>query len=249
MFNLKNNKKVGLLLTMMIMGVSTVGCSEDVSAIDPSNIKDTKPAVEKTVDDKKEDKQEVKKEEEKDTSVTASEAQEIIRGILGDNEWETKETINSNGKDLYVIQRIGTDADFRFLVDKKTGEAFCESSINVGNYHPIKTIEDVDEYLANVSSIVNGNMGDEGSNGPDYGCDASNLQDESDDKASDGISAEEAKAIIRDEYYGLDVQEPIKTTYQGKDVWSVEHKTEVDGQSYTHILYVDCATGEVYSAY
>ena len=249
MFNLKNNKKIGLLLTTMMAGIAMVGCSEDVSAIDPSNIKDTK-TIEKKVDSSKENKSSINKEvKNEDSTLNADDAQNIVRKILGDNDWETKETIISQNRELYVIQRIGTDADYRFLVDKKTGEAFCESSISAGEYHKIQNIEDVENYLSGNSNINYSCPTDEELETDTYKDSAPEESTSYGVDKSDGISSEEAKIIIRDEYYGLDIKEPVKTTYEGKDVWSVEHKTEIAGQSYTHILYVDCNTGEVYSAY
>lgn len=65
----------------------------------------------------------------------------------------------------------------------------------------------------------------------------------------ENVSAEEAKSIIKNDYYGQNISEPIKTIFKGRKVWEVKYIVEIGGKGYSYVLYVDVETAEVYAPY
>lgn len=241
--NLLKIKKVLGIMLISIIGLVNVGCSEKVSAIDTEKLKTPNQKIEKDTNDinagdTEEAKNVMIKTEE---FINESEAEKLVRDIMGNDNWEFVGVVSIlEDREGYLIQHVGTDADFRFIVDKKTEEVFCEKSTLPGEYELVKNVEDVDNYLTSSNSNIEIQALDD--------IDAEYKED-SNNTTETNVSAEEAKSIIKNEYFGSGVQEPIKTIHEGKNVWEVKYNTEMGGEVYTRTLYVDCENGEVYSAY
>lgn len=233
---LKTKKILGIML-ISIIGAVNVGCSENVSAVDTEKLNVPNHKVEENTDDIEEAKNVMVKTEE---FIDESEAEKLVKDIMGNDNWQFVEAVSIlENREGYLIQHVGTDADFRFIVDKKTKEIFCEKSTLPGEYELVKNIEEVDNYLTDSNNIEIQALDD---------ADTKNKED-SKDMIKTNISSEEAKSIIKNEYFGSGIQEPTKTIHDGKDVWEVKYNTEMGGEVYTRTLYVDCENGEVYSAY
>ena len=244
-----------ILLTILV-GLLSTGCSSSASTLDTKELEDTSTnsALEKTSsenivqeeEEAKEEEENVKvhneKEQETQKEISKDEAVALVKKIVGSQQWNFAENIIANGKEGYLIQHTDTDADYRFFVDKKTGNVYCEKSTLVGEYKLVKNINDINGYLLAEVKPAEEKISDLASSTVDN-TKAPNSTNEP------AISAKRAKEIIETEYFGMNVAEPIRTTFNGKDTWEVKYKSVVQGEVYTRTLYVDCQTGEVYAPY
>lgn len=246
-----------ILLTIFV-GLLSTGCSSSASTLDTNELENTKTktSVEKPSEEdvpQEEEKQEAKKEISKDEAVA------IVKKIVGSEQWNFAENIIANGKEGYLIQHTDTDADFRFFVDKQTGDVYCEKSTLVGEYRLVKSIDDINVYLGTEFHAEKPASKPTGEPEEEQVCipyestekttEKPQNTNESQNTSEPAISAQQAKQIIETEYFGMDVAEPVRTTFNGKDTWEVKYKSVVQGEVYTRTLYVDCQTGEVYAPY
>lgn len=261
---LKNNK-IGTLAIVIALGIFTVGCSEDVKAIDPSNLKSTK--VETTKEDKKDEKQVAKKTEE--SGITKEKAEAIINKMFGSNDWEVIDSVTTSEKrEFHVLQRKDVSSDYRFLVDKKTGEKFCEVCTNVGVYFPVNNMDDVDMYLESIAkhpgkpyvkgkdstysyldkdAPLDSNETQKSATENNYDNSEEDSYTEESNTSSVSMTSEEAKDMVINIYGDVQIEEPIKTTYHGEEVWKVQFKMESDGEFYDSLVHINCHTGEMYT--
>lgn len=243
-----------ILLTILI-GLLSTGCSSSASTLDTKELEDTSTnsALEKTSSEnivqeeeeaKEEENVEVHNEKEQETQkeISKDEAVALVKKIVGSQQWNFAENIIANGKEGYLIQHTDTDADYRFFVDKKTGNVYCEKSTLVGEYKLVKNINDINEYLLSEVEPAEEKIHESASSTVDNTKTPNNTNEPN-------ISAKRAKEIIETEYFGMDVAEPTRTTFNGKDTWEVKYKSVVQGELYTRTLYIDCQTGEVYAPY
>lgn len=242
------------ILITIFVGLLSTGCSSIASTLDTNELENAKtetsverPSEEESVP--QEEKQEVQKEISKDKAVA------LVKEIVGSEQWGFAENIVANGKEGYLIQRTGTDADFRFFVDKQTGDVYCEKFTLIGEYRLVKSIDDVNVYLRTEFHAEKpaGESEEEQVCIPYESTEKTTEKpqntNESQNTNEPAISAQQAKQIIETEYFGMDVAEPVRTTFNGKDTWEVKYKSVVQGEVYTRTLYVDCQTGEVYAPY
>src|SRR5699024_1785697 len=239
-----------ILLTILV-GLLSTGCSSSASTLDTKELEDTSTnsALEKTSSENIVQEEEEAKEEEENVEVHNEKEQEtqkeiskdedvaLVKKIVSSKQWNFAENIIANGKEGYLIQHTDTDADYRFFVDKKTGDIYCEKSTLVGEYKLVKNINDINGYLLAEVKPAEEKISDLASSTVDN-TKAPNSTNEP------AISAKRAKEIIETEYFGMNVAEPIRTTFNGKDTWEVKYKSVVQGEVYTRTLYVDCQTGE-----
>lgn len=242
-----------VLLTILV-GLLSTGCSSSASTLDTKELEkiSTNSTVENTstentiqeVEEIEEENVKIHNEKEQETQkeISKDEAVALVKKIVGSQQWNFAENIIANGKEGYLIQHTDTDADYRFFVDKKTGDVYCEKSTLVGEYKLVKNINDINEYLLSEVESAEEKISESASSTVDNTKAPNNTNKPT-------ISAKRAKEIIETEYFGMDVAEPTRTTFNGKDTWEVKYKSVVQGELYTRTLYVDCQTGEVYAPY
>lgn len=268
---LKNNK-IGTLMIMVALGIFTVGCSEDVKAVDPSDLKSAKEEVAMNNEEELEVKgvSEVREEDEnkkdENSYISKEEAEARINAMFKSDDWEVVGTeVTGDNREMYILQRKDVSSDYRFLVDKKTGEKFCEVSTNVGVYCPVNNLDDVDVYLESVSnhpgkpyvkkedstySYIDEDALNNNSSNTDSSTTASNDSTDGEEEANnskESITSEEAKNMVINIYGNAEVQELIKTNYHGEEVWKVQFKTESEGEIYDFVVHINCYTGEMYT--
>lgn len=141
-----NLKKLILVLSITILGVSVVGCSNSEKE---ENINNTLQQDNQIDNTESEEESQVTEEisEEKALKLCKEKVKEVWSTDwlkLGTNEAGLDKIVSFNGKEYYGIYYINDDivGDFRFLVDKSTGEVFYESVPLLENLIPI------DQYIA-----------------------------------------------------------------------------------------------------
>ena len=153
---LKTKKLLGIIL-ISILGLINVGCSERVSAVDNEKLKTSNQKIEKdnndiNASDTEEAKNVMIKVEE---FISELESESLVKNIMGNDNWKFVEVVSIlEDREGHLIQHVETDADFRFVVDRKTGEVFCEKSTLPGEYELVKSIEEVNSYLVDDESNV-----------------------------------------------------------------------------------------------
>lgn len=151
-----NIKKLIIILSITTLGASVVACSNN----DKEDINNTVQQEGKIDNTESEEESQIIEEISEEDALKL--CKEKLNGIwntdylkLGTNESGIDKIVSFNGKEYYGIYYINDDivGDFRFLVDKSTGEVFYETVPLLENLIPI------DQYIAelenNNSSISN----------------------------------------------------------------------------------------------
>jgi len=141
-----NIKKLILVLSITILGISVVACSNSEKEENTKNTLQQEEKIDNTVS---EDEPQVKEEisEEEALKICKEKLKEIWSSDwlkLGTNEAGLDKIVSVNDKEYYGIYYINDDivGDFRFLVDKSTGEVFYDTVPILENLIP------VDQYIA-----------------------------------------------------------------------------------------------------
>lgn len=236
------------LILMILIGMLSTGCSSSASTFEnaepkeiPTELTTEKENTMETKEIKEETEEKVKEEvKEEANEITKDKAVELIRKIMSNNSWEFAENIIANNKEGYLIQHSGTDADFRFFVDKKTGDAYCEKSTLVDEYKLVKNIDDVESYLMTNKDMTNNSQPSNTTNS------SSNNNTKPNNESQPKISTQEAKELVERLWGGLYIGEPVRTNFNGKDTWKITYQYNAQGTLLTNTVYVDCQTGEIY---